>query len=263
MDYVVFKTLKPFPYVPSDIDLLFFSRDESRKALALFARKGFRVLGSGPLNFTVLNSENGIKVDLYDEVMVSGTAYLDKRKLKEFVTETLINGFQVPVFAPEVELLCTIAHSFYKEQLYTLADFYTVLTNVTRFTSKQRDVFLKLAKTQCVQYACSLSLELTYLIHSKAFDERVREIEDIWKELCVESLFVSYARKKLKGKERRLKMPYKYDYVTVILGFLEKIVKDNGTRSTLPNQLRDLLLNPTFSTGFIQNLVNHALRETY
>jgi hypothetical protein len=263
INYVVFKTLKPFPYIASDIDLLFFADDGSKKALKVFAESGYKLLDSGPRNFTVLNPESGVKIDLYDEITVSRIAYIDKKKMEEYVTETTIDDVQIPVLTPEVDLLSVIAHSFYKEQLYTLADFYAIVLNVTQFTSQQTDTFIRLAKGQCIEYACSLSLGLTQTVYSIVFRNKMREIEEISSEFDLGSLLVTATYRTLGHIEKKMKTPYKYDYATVAIGLIEKILKDENTKRSVPFQVKEFLLSPQFSKGFIERLVSHIVRETY
>ena len=263
INYAVFKTLKPFPYIASDIDLLFFADEGSKKALKAFVRSGYKLLNSGPLNLTVFDLENCIKIDLYDEITVSRIAYMDKRKIEEYVTETTIDNVQIPVLTPEVDLLSAIAHSFYKEQLYTLADFYAIVLNVTQFTSQQKDTFIRLAKAQCIEYACSLSLELTQTIHSIVFGNKIREIEEVLSEFNLGPLIVAATYRTLRNIEKKMKMPYKYDYATVAMGLVEKILRDESTKRSVPFQVKEFLLNPRFSKGFIERLVSHIVRETY
>ena len=263
VNYAVFKTLRPFPYIASDIDLLFFADGGPKKALKAFAESGYKSLNSGPLNFTMFNLESGVKIDLYDEITVSRMAYMDKRKIKEYVTETTIDDVQIPVLTPEVDLLSVIAHSFYKEQLYTLADFYAIVLNVTQFTPQQTDTFIKLAKAQCIEYACILLLELTQTIHSIVFRSKIREIEEISSEFHVGPLLVAATYRTLRHIENKMKMPYKYDYATVAVGMVEKILKDESTKRSAPFQVKEFLLNPQFAKEFIERLVSHIVRETY
>lgn len=263
ISYVVFKTLKPFPYVASDVDLLFFNNNSSTKALNLFLKKGYQQLDSIPPNLTVFNSERSTKVDLYGEVTVSRIAYLDKRKLHKYITETTVFDTKVPVLTPEVELLSVIAHSFYKEQLYTLSDFYTIVANVDKFTVQQEITFVESAREQHVEYACILTLELTSLLYSFFFNKKLQKIEKILSELDYGKFVTQAIRRVLNQILKTFKLPYKYDYVTVFVGFIEKILKDENAKRCLPFQMRDSFSNPRFSARFIEEIANHILRETY
>lgn len=263
INYAVFKTLKPFPNIASDVDLLFFADDGSKKALKAFGQSGYELLNSGPLNFTMLNIESGVKIDLYDEVTVSRIAYMDKRKMEEYVIETTIDNVKIPVLTPEVDLLSVMAHSFYKEQLYTLADFYAIVLHIAQFTSQQTDTFIKLAKAQCCEYACSLSLELTQTIHSIVFRNKIREIEEISSEFSLGPLLSAATYRTLRHVENRMKIPYKYDYATVAMGLVEKILKDESTRRSVPFQVKQFVSNPRFAKEFVERVVSHIVRETY
>jgi len=263
VEYVVFKTLKPFPFIASDVDLLFFTDEGSKKALKAFKASGYKLLNSGPLNFTMLDLESGIKIDLYREITVSNITYLDRSKMKEYVAETIINNVRLPVLTPEADLLVTIGHSFYKEQLYTLADFYAITLRLTQFMSKQRDTFITLAKAQHIEYACSLLLQLTQTIHSIVFGIEIREIAEISSELQLNSLLYTATHKALKGFVKKLNLPFKYDYKTVAIGLADKILEDKSTRRSIPYQVKELLGNSQFLKEFMRQLVVHIVRETY
>ena len=263
INYVVFKTLRPFPFIASDIDLLFFTDEETKKALEGFTASGCKLIGSGPRNFTMLDLESGIKIDLYSEITVSNIIYMDKNKLKEYVTETTTNKVQMPVPTPEADLLVTIGHSFYKEQLYTLADFYAITLRLTQFTSNQRGTFIELAKALHMKYACSLLLQLTQTIHSIVFGTEIREIAEISSKLQLNSLLYTATYRGLKPFVKKLKLPLKYNYKTVAIGLADKILKDKNARHSILYQVKESLVNTQFLKEFMRQLVVHIIRETY
>jgi len=263
VNYAVFKTLKPFSFIASDIDLLFFTYEGSKKALEVFTESGCELISSKSRNFTMFDLESGIKIDLYNEITVSSLIYMDKRKIKEYVTETTINKVQVPVLTPEAELLVTIAHSFYKEHLYTLADFYVIKLRLTQFTSKQKDALIKLMKAQHIEYACSLLLQLTQTIHSIVFGTKIEEIADILSKLQLDPLLNTATHRALKRFRKKMKLPYAYNYSTIAIGLADKILKDKTTRNSIPYQVKDLFLSPRFLKEFVAQLVIHIIRETY
>jgi hypothetical protein len=262
INYVVFKTLRPFPFVASDIDLLFFD-DSWKKALKALMELRYRLIGSERCSFTMLDVKSGIKIDSYDEIAVSNLAYMDKRKMEEDVTERTINEVQVPVLTPEADLSVTIAHSFYKEQMYTLADFYAITACLTHFTSKQRKRLIALAKSQHIGYACSLLLRLTQTIYETVFQTKMREIAEISSKLHSSSLLHAASRQTVERFVKDTKLPYKYNFPVMAMGFAHKILRDKSTKRSIPYQARDILSNPLFLKGFMTQLVVHITRETY
>lgn len=263
VDYLVFKTLRPFPFIASDIDLLFFSHDQARKALEVFTQNGYELIGPKAGNLTLVDSRSGIKIDLYKEISVSNIVYLDKSKISECVTQATLNELSVPLPTPEADLLLFIGHSFYKEQLFTLADFYAIVLSLAKFTSEQRDTFVELVKAQHIEYACSLLLRLTQAIHSIVFQTRMSEIEEILGRVCVNSLTRAAADRALRRFRRNMSLPYKQSYDTIAIGLMDKFLRDESTRQSLPRQIKHLLSNPQFLEGFVTQLVTHIIRETY
>jgi hypothetical protein len=262
-DYAVFKTLKPFPYIASDIDLLLFADEGVKEALMAFTESGYRLLDSGPRNFTVFNLESGLKIDLYDEITASNIIYMDKQKIRGYVVSTTLDNQQIPVLNPEVELLCVIAHSFYKEQLYTLADFYAIILNMASFTYQQIDTFIRLAKELRIEFACCILLELTQNICFGVFQSRIKEIQEVIGELVHRPLIFSMSNSTIGHLDKRIPIPYKFNYATIAFGFIDKILKDGKTKRSVLFQVKDFLLDRQFSKGLIERIVGHIIRETY
>ena len=262
INYAFFKTIKPFPYIGSDIDLLFFGSDSQKKAMKLFTENGYLFLDSGPRNFTMRNPRTAIKIDLYGEITVSRVSYLSKEKFDECVIEVSYDDVVIPVLTPQAELVSVIAHSFYKEQMYTLADFYTIILTLSILSPSQIKSFIELVRAQKIEFACSVSLALTEVVHNSAFGKTIESIDEILSNFCFGPLIVSGTRRALANLATE-KMPIKHDYMTVLLGLIEKNLKDKRTRRSIPVQIKQMISSPNFIKGFIEHLLLHAHRETY
>lgn len=263
INYAIFKTLKPFPFIASDIDLLFLTEDSSQKALEAFLTDGnYKLLDAVFHNSTMLDRETGIKIDFYNDITVSGTIYLDRKKLKKYVTETTIDKIQVPILSLEADLLVTIAHSFYKEQLYTLADFYAITRRLSQLTAEQRDTFVELVKAQHIEYACVLLLMLTQKIHSIVFGTGMDELVEISNKIRLNSVLNTAISKVLSRFGKKKRLPYKYNFTTIALGFADKFFRDKSTRDSLPSQIK-LWITPQLLKRFVAQFVIHLVRETY
>jgi len=123
IEFVVFKTLRPVPDTPVDIDILVGNRENlilSLKAL----RKLFKVEVWKVDFYSIglrLNDRNEF-VDLYLQPHVSNFTYFDSQYILRDPRYIKVDGFQVPLPRPEAEALTIIAHAVIKEFLVTLND---------------------------------------------------------------------------------------------------------------------------------------------
>lgn len=262
VDYTVFKTLKPFPSIGSDVDLLFLSQDGFKKGYSLLSKNGYHLIGPKFRNLTLHDPQTDINIDLYNEITVSNIIYIDKTKIRDFTTEVNINNIQVPIPTKEVDLLLSIAHSFYKEQLYTLADFYLITIFLTKFTQKQKNHFLQLVNEQHIEYACSLLFRMTQNLHLYIFRNKLEQIEEILSNLYLNSFLDVEIHKTINNFSKKMKLPYKLTYKTAIIGLVDKIINDANTKKSVPHQIKEMM-NPLFLQEFISQLVIHVIRETY
>ena len=125
MNYVIFKTLKPYPEYVADIDVLnVSSRNNYKKMVEILEESGYLLMEEGAYCTTFQDYKTRFKpevmIDVYDEISVGHLIYLDKHKLNQYIVEReLPMGQAVKVFSPEAELLATIAHSAIKAVSYT------------------------------------------------------------------------------------------------------------------------------------------------
>jgi len=133
IDYVIFKTLRPVPETPVDIDVLVESKDDAYSAITCLRRR-FRVEIWDEDRYSI-----GIRIpkfreyiDFYVEPHVADFVYLDSKALirnrvclhiDELGVEML-----VPVPRPELEFCSILAHSMIKEGLVTLNDVISLIT---------------------------------------------------------------------------------------------------------------------------------------
>jgi hypothetical protein len=127
VDYVVFKTLRPVPETPVDIDVLVESKDEAYSAIACLKR-GLRieVWNEDYYSVGVYIPEFKEFVDFYVKPHVADVVYLDPKALIRNKVYLHVNELGVemlvPVPMPELEFCSILAHSVVKEGLVTLND---------------------------------------------------------------------------------------------------------------------------------------------
>jgi len=122
-DYAFFKLIKPISYVPADIDLLVKS-DEAGKASRLIVKLGYSIRVKEPYCITLTRGSSII--DVYTYPTFAGVIYMDGQVLLESVMNADFNGVEITSLEGYAEALMSACHALYKEQVYTLNDFFTV-----------------------------------------------------------------------------------------------------------------------------------------
>lgn len=243
--YTLFKTLKPFPNTPSDIDVLLWSNNDLKKAYSVLKDNGFRALDKDQYGITMYNVEHSLNVDLTTEVAVSGFIYLDKILLFDNTTQVKINDFTVQTLSLSADLAMIAAHCMYKEQMYLLSDYYAIV-----LSSHYVKEALPFARNANVYFALEIALQITYDITIRAFGSN----NAIAKELdsCLSSNF------KLSNAKESFGLPEKYPLHIMLRGLLEKFLEDQTSRSSLSAGFR-----ATFRPRAIHRLFSHVSRKSY
>ncbi|MCW3995290.1 MAG: nucleotidyltransferase family protein [Candidatus Bathyarchaeota archaeon] len=244
--YVLFKTLKPFPYVPSDIDILLLSKSDLRKAFVVLKERQCKVLDKDIYGMTIESPMYQINLDLTTEIAVSGLVYIDKTQLYKSISQVKVKDVEVQTLAPHVDMVVSAAHSMYKEQMYLLSDYYTLALSLKYFKEA-----LDFARNVCVQYALETSLKMTYDIILNAFGS-----SDFSPEESVKSL--SVYKYKSAAWNQIFEFPAKYPINIIQRALLEKILKDNSTKESFLNSFETMLRPST-----IRKLISHIHRKVY
>jgi len=158
--YAFFKLLKPIAYVPADIDLI-VRLDEVRKV-----SKGVSGLGFSPSvkePYCITFTKGSSIVDVYVHPTFGNVIYLDGQAILNHVAEADFNGVAIPSLKPHAEALVVASHALYKEQRYTLNDFFTV----DKWASKRT---FELARELDCEMALEFAIGLNKLMRRGAAD---------------------------------------------------------------------------------------------
>jgi hypothetical protein len=123
INYSIFKTIKPFPSTPADVDVLISDNDFDR-AVSTLVDYGYRKL-SGDTRTVSLKKD--MIVDLQVEPSVSTLPYLSRRLLMQHTEVNILDGIEVRTLAPEAEIIAVACHAIYKELMFTINDYYTII----------------------------------------------------------------------------------------------------------------------------------------
>ena len=147
LSYSLFKTLKPIPYTPVDIDLLLGSADDLRRAIRVLRHVHDAEIGE-------YNRWGvGIHLPVEDEIVephleihAGNWIYLQKNLLLSSTRRIEVMGEPLTTLTPEAEIIAVVAHSLFKEQMITLNDALSVLCFLR--VANRRSLQDLLAKTE-------------------------------------------------------------------------------------------------------------------
>jgi len=245
--HAIFKTLKPFPYTPVDIDILLWSRRDLSKTSHTLEKKNLKSLNRDSHGLTMFSVEHGINVDLTTEVAASSFIYLDKNALFEHSSQIKVHGSKVQTLQPYADLVVVAAHCLYKEQMYTLSDYYTFA-----LSSQYYQEALEFAEKTHAKFALETALKLTHDITKNSFGSDNAVVERLRNSL--QGIGVS----RMIRIDKNLDLPVKYPSRIVLRGLLEKIREDPNTRNSLPTAVKS-----TLQPKSINRLLTHIKRKAY
>ncbi len=269
VEYALYKTLKPFPITPNDVDILLFGGEvEQGTAIRALHKAGFDTVGVAPLQTCMYDSRDGGRgghdkkggiyyVDLYREASASYVIYLNKECLKATVqtVETPLGIREVRTLRPEADLLATLAHSVFPEQLYTLNDYFTTLHYLAQMDVEARSRFINLVKESHVRYAVRSSLGITSALHEAAHGQVPSVLADVLVTLGGSTREVSRFTVGL------LETPHRYSVVAVLRFLLERM-RDARGRCSIARQLANMW-KPRFARYVLRVAVDRRTRQTY
>lgn len=267
--YALYKTLKPFPITPNDVDVLLLGDErEQEKAIATLRNAGFSTVGVAPLQTCMYDTRDGghgdhdkqggtYYVDLYREASASYVIYLNKESLKATtqLVETPACCQQVQTLCPQAELLAALVHSVFPEQLYTLNDYYTTLYYLAQMNDDEKDDFVRMAKRNSVSYTVRSSLGITSALHQAAHGIVPSALEKMLTALG------GITRETSNFTSRSLDTPYRYGILTLITFILERAGEATGRKSII-KQLSNMW-RPRFASYILRVAIERRARETY
>jgi hypothetical protein len=246
--HAIFKTLKPFPCTPADVDILLRSKRDLTKASQILEKKGLKPLDRHFHGLTMFSVSHGVNVDLTTEVAASSFIYLDKSLLFEHITRVKVNSFRVQTLQPHADLVAVAAHSLYKEHMYTASDYYTFA-----LSSQYYQEALKLAKSTHTKLALETALKLTRDITINAFgpsNPLARRLQSLFRSAGTVNAAAP--------TNRSLDLPVRHTPHLLMRGLLEKILEDPTSRGSLLSALKS-----AFNPRFFIKLSEHATRKGY
>lgn len=160
VEWAVFKTIRPFDFTPSDVDLVVFGDNQAHQLATRLSEHGYRREPGAPHTLTVCDLVTDVGIDLYQDIAASRFVYIDRAILRPYCRPTDIDGIVVPMLGSIGELLAILAHAVFKEQLFTLADYLTVRHYGASFTPAEWEELLRVATAHGLRRAVLWCLQI-------------------------------------------------------------------------------------------------------
>jgi hypothetical protein len=252
--HAFFKTIRPYISTTVDLDIIIFGGSQDHiDSVEIMKNAGYQLIINGPRSTTLLDEETKIGIDIYSEIAVSFITYMDKTALYSHVTTAkLPNGEYVKILDPEADLLCIIAHSIIKEQMYTLSEYYTFINHLKNMDI---DNFVRLIRQTNLTVPARTHASITALLHQTAHGIIPIKLKQMLDALGSNN----FENRRL--IQNNFETPHKYHPITVSRSLLE-IAKGKKSRNSFATQIYQML-NPNFSRKFLKAFMEHITRRTY
>ena len=258
--YVIFKSIKPYPATPNDTDVICFSAPVGYEEMYQYLLgKGYIFHEWAPQQRTVYDPRGAGKIgagkkggtyyiDLYAEISTDYFSYMNKHRLRPFVVRREVNGVTVNLLRLEPELAIVMFHSIFPERTFQLEHFYVPLYLLAS-PAFDLDTFIRFSRESGVAYAVKTQCALIAWMHQKYFGFVPKPIERVMESLGTNPREAA----RLEAKEGRT--PYMFTPRTFWTAFAFKAVEWHCFKSLLWQGAK--MLNPKF---FIEVMRSIRLR---
>lgn len=292
LEFLIFKTIKPFPAVHGDADILVLGDDDRyEQAVEVLLKAGYVPQLSDLVDVKTLTSEEkykkavetlvkpthgggkyGLKhvsptgtdftdpewkldIDLQKDMALSYVIYMDKNNFRGYITETvLLNGAKVKTPTPELDMAIVIAHSM-AEQMYLLGECYALLYRLSEMGKESISNFMNILKENKLTTAAKSFVTITAVLCEEAYGEVPDKIDGLLNELGYDE---SEAKRLVKSG---FKVPHRYGGRTLIKVFFEKLKEKRFRRSVGTQMVK--MSNPRLTRLMIKSLIEIRKREYY
>ncbi|MBM3210680.1 hypothetical protein FJZ33_00555 [Candidatus Poribacteria bacterium] len=256
-DYVVFKSLKPYPATPNDTDILFLNNKEDfLKTIEYLYSFDYQFHEKAPLQTTLYDPRGKGKIgpgklggtyyiDCYREISTDFYVYINKAKLKPFIIEVDLMGNRVRCLKPEPELAIILFHNIFPEKTFQLEHFYLPLYYL-RDENFDVEFFIDFAEKHRLVYPVVTNLSLVEYLHRSVFNS----IPDVIAELINKWGRNDFEVERFTNKGS--KTPYLFSGRTFWKTFALKSIELHTLKSLAVQGIH--MLNPVFLLGVIKTL---------
>ena len=193
-NYIVFKSIKPYPATPNDTDVIYLGNKKEYKIICNYLLEngyGFHEWAPQQKTFYDLRGKDSIGkgkkggvyyIDFYEEISTDYYSYANKQNLKKFIVKKELNGIEVNFLASEAELAIIMFHNVFPERTFQLEHFYVPIYYLHSKEFKL-NIFIKFIRDNNMVTAIRANLTLIDLLHKKSFGFSPPPVEILLSEL--------------------------------------------------------------------------------
>jgi len=172
IDLMIVKTLKPFDYVPDDVDVLVIDENSIGDLVQELMRRGYRIrkIGTPEITLRRIVNRTFVDVDVHDKLGAGFYEYIDKHYLWRRRETVEVDEARIAKPNPVDELLITAAHAVLKELKVILAD-------VLHVVASSKDAVLREALRQAERVGLSRALRFLEKVSALALQISEGECE--------------------------------------------------------------------------------------
>ena len=196
-NYVIFKSIKPYPATPNDTDVIFLgNKKEYKKLNTYMLENGYEFHEWAPQQKTYYDVRGKNKIgkgkkggtyyiDLYEEISTDYYAYGNKNNLRKFIITKNINGIDVKLLASEPELAIIMFHNVFPERTFQLEHFYVPLYYLSN-PEFNIEIFIDFVHDNKMATAIKANISLISILHEKHFGFIPKQLEHLISEFGVD-----------------------------------------------------------------------------
>jgi hypothetical protein len=258
-EYVIFKSIKPYPATPNDTDVICFAGPPGYEEMYQhLLKRGYIFHEWAPQQRTVYDPRGAGKIgagkkggtyyiDLYAEISTDYFSYMNKHRLRPFAVTREMNGVPVKLLRPEPELAIVMFHSVFPERTFQLEHFYMPLHLLAK-PEFELETFMRFARRSGSAYAVKTQCALIASIHREHFGFVPEPVEKLLKALGTNQ------REVVRFNAEEGRTPYMFSPRTFWTAFAIKALEWHCFKSLLRQGAK--MLNPKFFLDVVRSLRN-------
>jgi hypothetical protein len=255
--YVIIKSIKPYPAIPNDTDVLILGNKKVfNKVLDELYGRGYVFHEWAPMQTTIYDSRGIGKIgkgkrggtyyiDLYQDISTDYVCYLNKNNLKPYIYTKELEGVQVQLLRTEIEMAIILFHNIFPERTFQLEHFYLPLYTLSN-SDFNPELFLTFVKNNKMCYAISSNLTLIATLHKECFGF----VPEIIEQLLV--VLGENKREKAKFSAQLMNTPYMFTPQSFFLTIIYKLSDYAFFKSLFIQAFH--MLNPKFFLDVMNSL---------
>jgi len=262
IEYSITKSLRPYPAIPNDTDMLYLGPlDKFSDAVEQFSAEGFTVCGGGEMQTELFDTHGGgefndekrggmFYIDFYRQLAADHVPYMNSKVLREHVITRTVGDIEVNIFDPIAEMTILYLHAIIMHRTIPLEVMWGTAYWIKDMKTEDFDRFEKYIRDNRAVVCARTSFGLMAQIYQEAFGEVPVQIQEMISRIGVRP-----------AEQRALKKSnYDYPHIalfsTFVYALFEKITEWNSFKGFMKELV--MMINPIFFAEVMHHMFNKA-----